>query len=63
MDPVLLLAFLTTTLLFIAVPGPSVAFATAQAVRHGPRAALIALGLSGVGVAMIVKGRRALPQN
>ncbi len=41
MDYLLFLAFLTTTLLFVATPGPSVAFATAQAVRHGPRAAII----------------------
>ncbi|WP_371224594.1 LysE family translocator [Roseovarius sp. 2305UL8-3] len=41
MDYLLFLAFLTTTLLFVAKPGPSVAFATAQAVRHGPCAAVI----------------------
>ncbi|MBM7069389.1 LysE family translocator [Actibacterium sp. 188UL27-1] len=42
MDPVLFLAFLTTTLLFLVVPGPSVAFATAQALKYGTRAALVA---------------------
>lgn len=43
MDLVLFIAFLTTTLVFVTVPGPSVAFATAQSVRHGRRAAYIAL--------------------
>ena len=43
MDPVLFTAYLTTTLVFLAVPGPSVAFATAQAIRHGPRAAYVAV--------------------
>ncbi len=40
MDPVLFLAFLTATLLIVATPGPSVALASAQAIRFGPRAAL-----------------------
>ncbi len=43
MDPVLFADFLTTTVVFLAVPGPSVAFATAQAIRHGPRAAYVAV--------------------
>ncbi len=38
MDPFLFVAFVTTTILFVAVPGPSVAFASAQAVRHGTKA-------------------------
>lgn len=49
MDYLLFLAFLTTTLLFVATPGPSVAFASAQAVRHGPRAALIAVAGDALG--------------
>lgn len=49
MDPVLFTAFLTTTLMFLAVPGPSVAFATAQAIRHGPRAAYVAVAGDALG--------------
>lgn len=49
MDPVLFLAYLTTTLVFLAVPGPSVAFATAQALRHGPRAAYVAVAGDALG--------------
>ncbi|MEM1129867.1 MAG: LysE family translocator [Pseudomonadota bacterium] len=49
MDPVLFLAFLTTTLFFVAVPGPSVAFATAQAIRYGPRAACVAVAGDALG--------------
>ncbi|MEL7253991.1 MAG: LysE family translocator [Pseudomonadota bacterium] len=64
MDPVLFLAFLTTTLVFVAVPGPSVAFATAQAVRHGPRAAYIAVAGDALGtlvhVTVAVAGVTAL---
>ena len=40
MDFLLFAAFLSTTLLFVAVPGPSVAFASAQAVKYGGRAAV-----------------------
>ncbi|MCV6601494.1 MAG: LysE family translocator [Cohaesibacter sp.] len=49
MDPVLFFAFLTTTLLFLLVPGPSVAFATAQALKYGPRAAFIAVAGDALG--------------
>lgn len=49
MDALLFLGFLTTTLLFVAVPGPSVAFASAQAVRHGTRAAVLAVAGDGLG--------------
>ncbi|MEM9795661.1 MAG: LysE family translocator [Pseudomonadota bacterium] len=42
MDPVLFASFLAATLLIIATPGPSVAFAATQAVRHGPKAAMVA---------------------
>lgn len=49
MDYLLFLGFLTTTLFFVATPGPSVAFATAQAVRHGPRAAVITVAGDALG--------------
>ncbi|GFE66025.1 LysE family translocator [Litoreibacter roseus] len=49
MDAVLFIGFLTTTLLFVAVPGPSVAFATAQAVRYGPRAAYVTVAGDALG--------------
>ena len=49
MDPLLFAAFLTTTLVFLAAPGPSVAFATAQALRHGPRAAFVAVAGDALG--------------
>ncbi len=49
MDPFLFVAFVTTTLLFVAVPGPSVAFASAQAVRHGTRAAAITVAGDALG--------------
>lgn len=64
MDPVLFAAFLTTTLVFLAVPGPSVAFATAQAIRHGPRAAYFAVAGDALGtmvhVTVAVVGLTAL---
>lgn len=43
LDPLLFAAFLTTTLLFVATPGPSVAYATAQAIKFGPGAAISAV--------------------
>ena len=49
MDPLLFAAFLTTTLVFLAAPGPSVAFATAQALRHGPRATFVAVAGDALG--------------
>lgn len=49
MDYLLFLGFLTTTLLFVLVPGPSVAFASAQAVRHGARAAAITVAGDALG--------------
>ncbi|WP_299967210.1 LysE family translocator [uncultured Roseobacter sp.] len=52
MDLPLLIAFLGTTLLFVATPGPSVAFATAQALKHGPRAAVIAVAGDALGSAV-----------
>ena len=64
MDPVLFAAFLTTTVVFLAVPGPSVAFATAQAIRHGPRAAYVAVAGDALGtmvhVTVAVVGLTAL---
>ena len=64
MNPVLFAAFLTTTLVFVAVPGPSVAFATAQAIRHGPRAAYVAVAGDALGtmvhVTVAVVGLTAL---
>lgn len=49
MDPVLFTAYLTTALVFLVVPGPSVAFATAQAIRHGRRAAYVAVAGDALG--------------
>lgn len=49
MDQLLFLGFLTTTLFFVLVPGPSVAFATAQAVKHGPRTAMVAVAGDALG--------------
>lgn len=49
MDPILFVAFLTTTALFLVVPGPSAAFATAQALRHGPRAAVVTVAGDALG--------------
>ena len=64
MDPVLFIAFLTTTIVFLAVPGPSVAFATAQALLHGPRAAYVAVAGDALGtmvhVTVAVVGLSAL---
>ena len=54
MDPILFIAFLTTTAVFLAIPGPSVAFATAQALRHGPRAAFVAVAGDALGTALHV---------
>ncbi|MEP4803965.1 MAG: LysE family translocator, partial [Hyphomicrobiales bacterium] len=49
MDTVLFMGFLTTTLLFVAVPGPSVAFATAQAIKHGKRGAFVTVAGDALG--------------
>ena len=63
-DPVLFTAFLTTTFFFLIVPGPSVAFATAQAVRHGRRAAFVAVAGDALGtivhIAVAIAGLTAL---
>ncbi len=49
MDTALLIGFITTTLFFVATPGPSVAFATAQAIRHGTRGAVVTVAGDGLG--------------
>lgn len=49
MDPILLWAFIGTTLIFTLVPGPSVALASAQAVRFGKRAALVTVAGDALG--------------
>ena len=49
MDWVLFGAFLTTTLLIVGTPGPSVAYASSQAVKYGPRAAFIAVSGDALG--------------
>lgn len=41
MNEALFFAFLAATILLLAVPGPSCALATSQAVRYGPRAAVM----------------------
>ncbi|WP_299610364.1 LysE family translocator [uncultured Tateyamaria sp.] len=64
MDPILFIAFLTTSVVFLLAPGPSVAFATAQALRHGRRAAFIAVAGDALGtmvhVTVAVAGLTAL---
>lgn len=49
MDPVLFVAYLTTTAVFLVAPGPSAAFAAAQALRHGPRAAILTVAGDALG--------------
>ena len=41
MDPFLFYSFLAATLFIVVTPGPSVALASSQAVRFGPRAAIL----------------------
>ena len=43
MDPILFLSFLTATLIIVISPGPSCALAASQAVKHGPRAAMLSV--------------------
>lgn len=52
MDYFLFVAFLSTTLFFVVTPGPSVAFASAQAIKHGPRAMLITVAGDALGTAV-----------
>ena len=49
MDATLTIAFLTTTFLFVLAPGPSVAFTTAQALRHGTRGACVTVAGDALG--------------
>lgn len=49
MDYLLFFGFLTTTILFVMIPGPSVAFASAQAVKHGARAAIVTVAGDALG--------------
>ncbi len=49
MDPLLFISFLTATLIIVASPGPSCALASAQAVRHGPQAAVICVAGDALG--------------
>lgn len=68
MDYFLFVGFSTTTILFVMVPGPSVAFASAQAVKRTASRwmnvdVLSGTGLLDVGVAMVIKGYREIPSN
>lgn len=49
MDYLLFSAFLATTLVFLAIPGPSVAFASSQAVKYGHRAAVVTVAGDALG--------------
>ncbi|PTX57537.1 threonine/homoserine/homoserine lactone efflux protein [Litoreibacter ponti] len=49
MDPALFAAFLAATLVIIATPGPSCALASAQAIKHGPRAMLVCVAGDALG--------------
>ncbi|MEL6608839.1 MAG: LysE family translocator [Pseudomonadota bacterium] len=64
MDPVLLWAFIGTTLIFTSLPGPSVALASAQAVRFGKRAAFVTVAGDALGtvvhIVIATLGLRAL---
>ncbi|MEO0328425.1 MAG: LysE family translocator [Pseudomonadota bacterium] len=45
----LIIAFITTTFFFVVIPGPSVAFATAQALKHGARGAYVTVAGDALG--------------
>lgn len=49
MDTLLFISFLTATLLIVVTPGPSVALASSQAVRFGPRAAAVTVAGDALG--------------
>ncbi|MEZ5686222.1 MAG: LysE family translocator [Paracoccaceae bacterium] len=49
MDPALFLSFLAATFVIVVTPGPSVALASAQALRFGPGAALVAVAGDALG--------------
>ncbi len=50
-DPVLFAGFLAATALIVCIPGPSCALASAQAVRYGPRAAMVTVAGDALGSA------------
>jgi threonine/homoserine/homoserine lactone efflux protein len=54
MDYLLFLGFLTTTFFFVATPGPSVAFASAQAIKHGKRAMFVTVAGDALGTVVHV---------
>ena len=64
MDPVLFFSFLAATLLIVVTPGPSVALASSQAVRFGPRAAVTTVAGDALGtvvhIAIAVFGLQTL---
>ncbi len=64
MDPTLFAAFMVATLLIAATPGPSVALASAQAVKFGPRAAALTVAGDALGtvvhICVAVAGLQAL---
>lgn len=64
MDPALFLAFLAATLAIVVTPGPSVALVSAQALRFGPGAALVAVAGDALGsmvhILVAVAGMQAL---
>ncbi len=43
MDPILFASFIAATLMIVISPGPSCALAASQAVKHGPRAAILSV--------------------
>lgn len=49
MDTLLFISFLTATLLIVVTPGPSVALASSQAIRFGPRAAAVTVAGDALG--------------
>ena len=49
MDISLFLSFLTATAIIVCIPGPSVALASSQAIRYGPRAALVCVSGDALG--------------
>jgi len=49
MDLTLFLSFLAATAIIVCTPGPSVALASSQAVRYGPRAALVCVAGDALG--------------
>jgi threonine/homoserine/homoserine lactone efflux protein len=54
MDPILFASFLLATFFIIATPGPSVALASSQAIKYGPRAAAITVAGDALGTVVHV---------